>query len=42
MKIIRKAQLEQALHQSMAVLQEEARQNGLTPEMLDEILREND
>lgn len=42
MKIIRKAQLEQALQQRIAVLQEEARQNGLTADMLDEILREND
>ena len=41
-KIIRKATLDGALQQSIAVLQQEAAQNGLTPELLDELLRADD
>jgi hypothetical protein len=41
-KVIRKAQGDQALQQSIAVLQQEAYQNGLTPELLDELLRNDD
>lgn len=41
-KVIRKAQLEGELQQSIAILQQEAAQNGLTPELLDELLRAND
>lgn len=41
-KVIRKAQLDGALQQSIAVLQQEAAQNGLTPELLDELLRADD
>lgn len=41
-KVIRKAQVEGALQQSIAVLRQEAAQNGLTPELLDELLRADD
>lgn len=41
-KIIRKAQLDQALQQRIVVLQEEAQQKGLTPAELDELLRDDD
>lgn len=41
-KVIRKAQLDKALQQSIAVLQQEAAQNGLTPELLDELLRDDE
>ena len=38
-KVIRKARLDGALQQSIAILQQEAVQNGLTPELVDELLR---
>ncbi len=41
-KILRKTRLDNALLQSIAVLQQEAAQNGLTPELLDELLRADD
>lgn len=41
-KVIRKTQLAGAMQQSIAVLQQEAAQNGLTKELLDELLRAND
>ena len=41
-KVIRKAQLDGTLQQSIAVLQQEAAQNGLTPELLDELLRDDE
>ena len=41
-KVIRKAQLTGALQQSIAVLQQQAAENGLTPELLDELLRTDD
>lgn len=41
-KVIRKAKLDSALQQSIAVLQREAAHNGLTPDLLDELLRSND
>lgn len=41
-KVIRKSQLDGALQQSIAVLQQEAAQNGLTPELLGELLRDDE
>lgn len=41
-KVIHKAQLDGVLQQRIAILQQEAAQNGLTPELLDELLRAND
>lgn len=41
-RVIRKAQLDGALQQSITVLQQEAAQNGLTPELLDELLRDDE
>jgi hypothetical protein len=41
-KVIRKAQLDGALQQSIAFLQQEAAQNGLTPELSDELLRDDE
>lgn len=38
-KVIRRAKLDGALQQSIAVLQQEDAQNGLTPELLDGLLR---
>ncbi|MEZ0487335.1 hypothetical protein [Fibrella aquatica] len=41
-KVIRKAQLDSALQQSIATLQQEAAQNGMTPDVLNELLRTDD
>ena len=41
-KVIRKSKSDVALQQSIAVLRQEAAQNGLTPELLDELLRADD
>ena len=41
-KVISKAQLDGALQQSITVLQREAAENGLTPELLDKLLRADD
>ena len=41
-KVIRKAQVDGALQQSIAILQQEATQNGLTPALADELLRDDD
>lgn len=41
-KVIRKAQLDGALQERITVLQQEAVQNGLTPELLDELLRDDE
>ena len=41
-KVIRKSKTDIALQQSIALLQQEAVQNGLTPELLDELLRADD
>jgi len=41
-KVIRKSKSDAALQQSIALLQQEATQNGLTPELLDELLRADD
>ena len=41
-KVIRKSTLDEAFQQSIAVLQQEAAQHGLTPELLDELLRADD
>lgn len=40
--IIRKAKANRALAQSVAVLQQEAAQNGLTPALLDDLLRDDE
>ena len=42
LKVLRKAQVDGALQQSIDVLQQEATRNGLTPAMLDELLRGNE
>lgn len=41
-KVIRKAQLDGALQESITVLQQEAAQHGLTPELLSELLRDDE
>lgn len=41
-KVIRKAQLDDDLQQSIVVLQQEAARNGLTPEQLNELLRDDE
>ena len=40
--IIRKAKANRALAQSVALLQQEAAQNGLTPALLDDLLRDDE
>ena len=41
-KIIRKPRLANLMEQSIAMLQQQANQNGLTPALLDELLKDND
>jgi len=41
-KVIRKAQLDNALQQRIDLIRQEAAQNDLTPELLDELLRADD
>ena len=41
-KVIRKTQSINLLEQSIFTLQQEATQNGLTPELLDELLKADD